>query len=94
MFSSHTTNKLLDWFQGQPLGRRFKAIVCHDGIFSTLNAWSTEELFFIEHEFAGTLWEKRENYEKWDPARFTHNWETPMLVSHDTNFDPIGHHAK
>jgi dipeptidyl aminopeptidase/acylaminoacyl peptidase len=22
------------WIQGNPLGRKFKAIVCHDGVFS------------------------------------------------------------
>ncbi len=73
----------IDWIQGHPLGRKFKAIVCHDGVFSTLSQWSTEELFFPEHDFGGTLWEKRETYEKWDPARYTGSWETPMLVIHN-----------
>ncbi|KAM3449588.1 hypothetical protein MY3296_006808 [Beauveria thailandica] len=74
---------MMNWIQGHPLGRRFKAIVCHDGVFSTLSQWSTEELFFPEHDFGGTLWDKRENYEKWDPARYTGNWKTPMLVIHN-----------
>ncbi|TQV97249.1 secreted dipeptidyl peptidase [Cordyceps javanica] len=74
---------MMNWIQGHPLGRRFKAIVCHDGVFSTLSQWSTEELFFPEHDFGGTLWEKRDVYEKWDPARHTGNWETPMLVIHN-----------
>ncbi|EGX92032.1 oligopeptidase family protein [Cordyceps militaris CM01] len=74
---------MMNWIQGHPLGRRFKAIVCHDGVFSTLSQWSTEELFFPEHDFGGTLWDNRENYEKWDPARHTGNWETPMLVIHN-----------
>lgn len=25
---------LINWMQGNALGRRFKALVCHDGIFS------------------------------------------------------------
>lgn len=70
-----------DWIQGQPLGRKFKALVCHDGVFSTQNQWSTEELFFPEHDFGGTLWEHRETYAKWDPSLHCKNWETPMLVS-------------
>lgn len=28
-----------DWIQGHPLGRKFKALVCHDGSFSTLSQW-------------------------------------------------------
>jgi dipeptidyl aminopeptidase/acylaminoacyl peptidase len=58
-------------------------LVCHDGVFSTLNMWSTEELFFPEHDFEGTLWENREGYEKWDPAKYTGNWATPQLVIHN-----------
>lgn len=70
-----------DWIQGHDLGRKFKALVCHDGVFSTQNQWSTEELFFPEHDFGGTLWENRAGYEKWDPSLHTGNWSTPQLVS-------------
>lgn len=57
--------------------------MCHDGAFSTLTQWSTDELFFSEHDFGGTLWDNREGYEKWDPASHTKNWATPMLVLHN-----------
>lgn len=70
-----------DWIQGHDLGRKFKALVCHDGVFSTQNQWSTEELFFPEHDFGGTLWENHAGYEKWDPSLHTGNWSTPQLVS-------------
>lgn len=49
-------------------------------MFSTLNQWTTEELFFPEHDFGGSLWENRAGYEKWDPAKHTDQWATPMLV--------------
>jgi dipeptidyl aminopeptidase/acylaminoacyl peptidase len=75
-------DKEKDWIQGHPLGRKFKALVCHDGVFSTLNQWCTEELFFPIHDFEGTLYENREAYEKWDPARFLNEWATPQLVRH------------
>ncbi|CAK7266550.1 hypothetical protein SEPCBS57363_002146 [Sporothrix epigloea] len=74
---------MINWIQGQPLGRRFKALVCHDGVFSTLNQYSSEELFFPLHDFGGTLWENRAGYEKWDPAKHTGEWATPMLVIHN-----------
>ncbi|CAK7232492.1 hypothetical protein SBRCBS47491_008289 [Sporothrix bragantina] len=74
---------MINWIQGQPLGRRFKALVCHDGVFSTLNQYSSEELFFPLHDFGGTLWENRAGYETWDPAKHTGEWATPMLVIHN-----------
>ncbi|KAN0122478.1 dipeptidyl-peptidase-like protein V precursor [Hyaloscypha variabilis] len=74
---------MVNWIQGHPLGRKFKALVTHDGVFSTLNQYSSEELFFPHHDFDGTLWENRENYEKWDPARHLANWATPHLIIHN-----------
>ncbi|RDL36839.1 uncharacterized protein BP5553_06191 [Venustampulla echinocandica] len=74
---------MVNWIQGHPLGRKFKALVTHDGVFSTLNQYSSEELFFPHHDFGGTLWENRENYEKWDPARHLENWATPHLIIHN-----------
>lgn len=75
------TNNNTDWIQGHPLGRKFKALICHDGVFSTVTQWCSEELFFPVRDFGGTLWESREVYDRWDPSRFTAEWATPMLVS-------------
>lgn len=74
---------MVNWIQGHPLGRKFKALVTHDGVFSTLNQWSSEELFFPIHDFGGTLWDNRENYEKWDPAAHLKDWATPHLIIHN-----------
>lgn len=74
---------MVNWIQGAPLGRKFKALVTHDGVFSTLNQYSSDELFFPYHDFGGSLIENRENYEKWDPAKYIKNWATPHLVIHN-----------
>ncbi|TVY89307.1 Dipeptidyl-peptidase [Lachnellula willkommii] len=74
---------MVNWIQGHPLGRKFKALVTHDGVFSTLNQYSSEELFFPHHDFGGTLWQNRENYEKWDPAAHLKDWATPHLIIHN-----------
>ncbi|UPK99270.1 hypothetical protein LCI18_010205 [Fusarium solani-melongenae] len=74
---------MINWVQGHDLGRKFKALVCHDGVFSTQNQWSTEELFFPEHDFGGTLWENRAGYAEWDPSLYTGEWATPQLVIHN-----------
>jgi dipeptidyl aminopeptidase/acylaminoacyl peptidase len=74
---------MVNWIQGHPFGRKFKALVTHDGVFSTLNQYSSEELFFPHHDFNGTLAENRTEYEKWDPARHLDNWATPHLIIHN-----------
>jgi dipeptidyl aminopeptidase/acylaminoacyl peptidase len=73
---------MINWVQGHALGRKLKALVCHDGIFSTMSDWATEELFFTIHEMEGTLWDNRAGYERWDPAAFTSEWATPELIIH------------
>ncbi|KAI6093825.1 dipeptidyl peptidase [Hypoxylon rubiginosum] len=73
---------MINWIQGHPLGRKFKALVCHDGIFSTMNCWATEELFFPMHDMGGALWENREGYARWDPSASVGEWATPQLVIH------------
>jgi len=76
---------MVNWIQGMPLGRKFKALVCHDGVYSTLNQYSSEELWFPHHDFEGNIWENREGYEKWDPAQKSHldNWATPQMIIHN-----------
>jgi dipeptidyl aminopeptidase/acylaminoacyl peptidase len=74
---------MVNWIQGHPLGRKFKALVTHDGVFSTLNQYSSEELFFPHHDFGGTIIDNRENYEKWDPAAHLKHWATPHFIIHN-----------
>jgi dipeptidyl aminopeptidase/acylaminoacyl peptidase len=73
---------MINWIQGQELGRKFKALVCHDGVFNMVAQLSTDELYFAFHEFGGTYWDKPSGWEIWDPSRFTKNWSTPQLVIH------------
>ncbi|RPB07118.1 putative dipeptidyl-peptidase 5 [Morchella conica CCBAS932] len=74
---------MVNWIQGHDFGRRFKALVTHDGVFSTLNQITSEELYFPQHDFNGTLWDDRANFERWDPAAHIVNWSTPQLVIHN-----------
>lgn len=73
---------MVNWIQGHPLGRHFKALVTHDGVFSMASQMSSEELYFPFHDLKGAPWKKREEWEKWDPSRHTGHWETPHLVIH------------
>lgn len=74
---------MCNWIQGHSLGRKFKALVTHDGVFSTRNQYSSDELFFPHHDFGGAPWENKEIYKKWDPSRFVKHWATPHMIIHN-----------
>ncbi|GMG23679.1 unnamed protein product [Aspergillus oryzae] len=75
---------MINWIQGSDLGRKFKALVSHDGTFVADAKVSTEELWFMQHEFNGTFWDNRENYRRWDPSAPERilKFSTPMLIIH------------
>jgi dipeptidyl aminopeptidase/acylaminoacyl peptidase len=69
------------WIAGHTT--RFKCLIAHDGVFNPVSmAGSTEELWFVNWEFAGTPYASRPMYEKWSPLNFVKNWKTPMLIVH------------
>ena len=75
---------MINWINGKT--DRFKALVCHDGIFDPAFAYyDTEEVWFPEWEHKGTPYDKREEYDKWSPAAHVKNWKTPTLVIHGGN---------
>jgi dipeptidyl aminopeptidase/acylaminoacyl peptidase len=72
---------MINWVMGHT--NRFKCLVSHDGTFNTESGYgSTEELWFVEWEFKGELWNNREMYRKWSPHLFAKNFKTPTLVVH------------
>lgn len=76
----------INWIQGHPeYGFNFKALVCHDGVFdSNYNGYSTDELFFFNHEWGGKPWDAKSKKlsEKYSPSNFVHKWSTPQLLIH------------
>ncbi|PPQ84495.1 hypothetical protein CVT26_003741 [Gymnopilus dilepis] len=76
----------INWIQGHPeFGFGFKALVCHDGVFdSNYNGYSTDELFFFNHEWGGRPWDAKSKKlsEKYSPANYVHKWSTPQLLIH------------
>jgi pre-mRNA-splicing helicase BRR2 len=73
---------MVNWIQGHELGRKFKALVCHNGVFSMTSHLASDIQFFWAQSFGGEIWNRQEAYDKWDPSRFTMNWDTPHLVIH------------
>jgi dipeptidyl aminopeptidase/acylaminoacyl peptidase len=83
---------MINWINGHT--DRYKALVCHDGVFDTVSMYfSTEELWFPESEYCPIPdrgckpWEKQfaEGFEKFNPRNFVQNWKTPTLVIHSSN---------
>ena len=75
---------MTNWIQGHDLGRKFNALMTHDGSTSTLNQYASEELWFMQHDFNGTLWDDRANYERWNPIDYINEWATPHFVVHSS----------
>lgn len=77
---------MINWLQGHNNDGLFKALICHDGVFSTFSTfYSTEEHWFPEHEFGGSVpWNltARSVYSKWSPENHVANWNTPQLIIH------------
>jgi dipeptidyl aminopeptidase/acylaminoacyl peptidase len=73
---------MMNWIAGQwPDG--FKCIVSHDGIFDQRSMYySTEELWFPEHEFGGPEYKNPAGYAKFNPVDYVARWKTPTLVIH------------
>lgn len=87
---------MINWIAGHwhtPASGSWRCLVNHDGIFdSRAMYYTTEELWFEEHENGGTPWSNPAAYEKFNPVNAVNEWRVPMLVvqgAHDYRV-PIG----
>jgi len=73
---------MINWIAGQ-WPDRFRCLVSHDGIFDNRTMYySTEELWFPEHEFSGPEYQNPASYAKFNPIDHVAKWKTPTLVIH------------
>lgn len=65
---------------------RFKTFIAHDGIFDMKSMYgTTEELFFVNHDFGGSYWDTnnataQKAYNEFNPINYVNNWDTPILI--------------
>src|SRR5262245_34078557 len=72
---------MANWILGHT--NRFKCIVSHDGMFNAESAYgTTEEIWFMNWEFGGPPWKKKEVYRKWSPHEYAANFKMSTLVVH------------
>jgi dipeptidyl aminopeptidase/acylaminoacyl peptidase len=72
---------LADWIATHT--GRFKAIISHAGVYDQISMYATEELWFGEHDMAGTPWINPDGYKKWSPSSYAADlakYKTPTLV--------------
>ncbi|KAF2875941.1 Alpha/Beta hydrolase protein [Massariosphaeria phaeospora] len=74
---------MMNWIQGHPLGRKFRALVSHDGKVNQIGSYGTDELWFVRRDQNGTIWNDRPNFERWDPLAHAANFSTPQFVVHN-----------
>ncbi len=73
------------WLAGHNQDNLFKAFISHCGIFNFESMYaSTEELFFLNHDYGGAFWEfdnkiAQKSYEN-SPHKFVHKWNAPILI--------------
>jgi dipeptidyl aminopeptidase/acylaminoacyl peptidase len=71
---------MMNWIEGK-WSDGFKCIINHAGLYDMPSFYaSTEELWFPEHDLGGPVWQGSDDYNKFNPAEFVKNWQTPMLV--------------
>lgn len=73
---------MMNWIAGNWPGR-FDCLVNHAGIFDLRSFYyTTEELWFPEHDFGGTYDAVPREYERWNPVNHVGEWRTPMMLIH------------
>ncbi len=73
---------MMNWIAGN-WNSGFKCLINHAGLFDMKSFYqSTEELWFPEYEMGGPFYANTPDYEKYNPANYVENWQTPMLVIH------------
>jgi len=71
---------MVNWIAGQ-WNAPWNCLVNHNGVFDTRSmGLVTEELWFSEWEFGGTVANNPDGYERFNPARHIGQWRVPMLV--------------
>ncbi|MFD1614023.1 S9 family peptidase [Gelatiniphilus marinus] len=66
--------------------KRFKTFISHDGVFDNRTMYgTTEELFFVNHDWGGNYWDKNNTvaqkaYNEFNPINMVSKWDTPILI--------------
>ncbi len=72
---------LVNWIAGHT--NRFKTLISHAGVYNLMGQFASDLTYERVKNYDGAPWEgKYENINRWSPAFFAHNFQTPMLIIH------------
>lgn len=71
---------LVCWIAGHT--DRFRCLVNHAGVFDLLGEYASDVTEGRHQAYGGEPWDRLEAIDRWNPARFTDGFTTPMLVIH------------
>jgi dipeptidyl aminopeptidase/acylaminoacyl peptidase len=74
---------LVSWIAGHT--DRFACLVNHAGVFDTLAQYASDITLGRARAYGGEPWTDLEAVDRWNPARFTSGYTSPMLVLHGEN---------
>jgi dipeptidyl aminopeptidase/acylaminoacyl peptidase len=72
---------LVNWIAGHT--DRFKTLISHAGVYNLMGQFASDLTHERVKNYDGAPWEGRyENINRYNPAYFAHNFNTPMLIIH------------
>jgi len=72
---------LVNWIAGHT--NRFKALISHAGVYNLMGQFASDLTYERVKNYDGAPWQGRyENINRWSPAFYAHNFQTPMLIIH------------
>ncbi len=72
---------LINWIAGHT--NRFKALISHAGVYNLMGQFASDITHDRVKNYDGSPWEGRyESINRYSPAFFAHNFNTPMLIIH------------
>ncbi len=82
---------MASWIESQT--DRFRCIVNHAGVFDLAGQYGSDVTQGRNKSMGGDLWDGQERVDRWNPARHSVGFRTPMLVIHgERDFRvPVGH---
>ena len=71
---------LVCWIAGQT--DRFACLINHAGVFDLLAEYGSDITQGRHQSYGGEPWDKLDQIDRWNPARFARGFKTPMLIIH------------
>jgi dipeptidyl aminopeptidase/acylaminoacyl peptidase len=76
---------LVAWMNGHVAAGRYRAYVCHAGVFDRVATFSADSYLERPRDLGALYWKNGAKVRAQSPHTFAHRMETPTLVTHGTN---------